>query len=75
MAAEIDCPEFQPDPPKQWTRITISDSEYGEVVVMVRRADLSLTDMIEDLLIPAMKAKGFSGVENWIFDHETQESG
>lgn len=56
---------FTPDHPKRWTRIIISDSEDGEASVMVRKCDLTLTDMMEQLVFPVMKAKGYVGVEEW----------
>lgn len=61
------------DPPKRWTKITIADSDDGEVTLLVRKTELSLSEMIEDLIIPAMYAKGYRGVENYIFDHEGDE--
>ncbi len=54
----------------RWTKVEISDSEYGSVAIVVHRIDMSLDDMVEDLIIPAMKAKGYGGVEDYIFQHE-----
>lgn len=42
-----------------WTRVTISDSQYGEVSVMVRKVDLTIGELVDELLCPAVSAKGY----------------
>lgn len=46
----------------QWTRITLSCSAYGEVSVSVPKTDLTLPEVLEDLLMPCLLAKGYSSV-------------
>ena len=48
-----------PDPE---TRVTISD-ENGEVIVRVHKSVMSLGEMLDDLIVPALMAKGYSGAE------------
>ncbi len=52
--------------PERWTRLTLSDSEYGEVSVMVRDSDLSLPSVMEELVIPCLTAKGYVNVAKWL---------
>ena len=50
-------------PPSHWTKITIADSQQGEVSVTVREIDMALYEVIERLFIPALQARGYDTEE------------
>lgn len=58
------------EPNAAFTRITIESSELGEVSVMVPRQELTLSEMFEDLVVPALTALGFFGAEKFVWPEE-----
>lgn len=57
-------PYFNPiPPPSHWTKITIADSQHGEVSITVREIDMTLYEVIERLFIPALQARGYGTEE------------
>jgi len=58
---------------KHWTRLTIANSELGEVTKTVNEAELTLGEVLDQLVIPVLSAYGYGGVELWIRDSPEEE--
>ena len=55
-----------------WTKIVLADSEFGQVEMRVLKNNLNLTELLEDLVVPAIVAKGYVGVEKAIFGDDDE---
>ena len=54
---------------ERWTRVTIADSNDGEVSVLVRATDLSLSEIMDTVIVPALAGKGYGGIEEAFASH------